>query len=106
VHENGGRRGNRSSFKEGVKKNEELTILVSSGVEVLFVRARELPIVKERVCVAFSLRIGVKSGRQGRGNRSGIRPKLDVQKVRGIMPRRKRIQRRFPFRGQRVVEAF
>src|SRR5580658_4602187 len=96
----------RPSFKDSVEKNEELTILVSGGIEIFFVRARELPIVKERVCVPFRLWIGVKSGRQGRGNRGGIRPKLNVQKVGGIIPGRRRVQCRFPFWGQRVIEAF
>src|ERR1700677_2591929 len=92
VHENVRTIGDRPAFKECVKKNEELTILVSGRIEVFFVRARELPIVKVRARVAFPLRIGIESRGQGRGNRGGIRPKLDAQKVGGVKPGRKRVE--------------
>ena len=53
----------RPPLKEGVEKEKEFTILVTRRVQVFVIRSCELPIIKERITMAFRCRVRFQSKR-------------------------------------------
>src|SRR5882724_5923436 len=105
VDEDVGAIRDRLTLVQRVDEDEELAILIPGWVQVFLVLPAELPIVEERVAATVRRGIGIEPGGQERRHRGRRRPKLDVEKVRRVVPRRRWIEGRLASRRQRIVEA-
>ncbi len=106
VHKNVWTVRDRLTLELGVDENKKFAILVARRVEIFLVTAAELPIVEERVGVTVCSAIWIEPARQDCCDRVGVCPKFNVEKIRRVIPRRWRIESRFAFGRERIVEAF